>query len=162
MSPLLEAKGLRCAFKGGIEAVKGFDRAVEPGDLVGLIGPVGAGKTTTCRSIRGLQKPSGGQVGMPAGPGTHPGRVGWLSGQGRGGADDRQCVRTIHMALDQGINLIDTAPVHGVGHTEEVVGRALSQDGRRKRTVLATKSGLELLPPPAFVSGTLVSLTKQA
>ncbi len=68
MSPLLEAKGLRCAFKGGIEAVKGFDLALEPGDLVGLIGPDGAGKTTTFRMIIGLQKPSGGELDLRVGP----------------------------------------------------------------------------------------------
>lgn len=39
--------------------------------------------------------------------------------------DDGDSVRAIHAALDAGINWIDTAAVYGLGHSEEVVGRAL-------------------------------------
>jgi aryl-alcohol dehydrogenase-like predicted oxidoreductase len=60
-----------------------------------------------------------------------------------GGTDDDESVRTIHAALDLGINLIDTAPAYGFGHSEEVVGRAISERGHRDRVVLATKAGLE-------------------
>jgi aryl-alcohol dehydrogenase-like predicted oxidoreductase len=62
---------------------------------------------------------------------------GWLWG----GADDEKAVATIHHALDQGVNLIDTAPIYGFGHSEEVVGEALT--GRRSQAVIATKVGLE-------------------
>ncbi len=58
-----------------------------------------------------------------------------------GGSDDALAIRTIHSALDRGITLIDTAPVYGFGHAEEVVGAALA-DGRRQRAVVATKVGL--------------------
>ncbi len=61
---------------------------------------------------------------------------GWMWG----GADEQQSIRTIHAALDQGINLIDTAPVYGFGQSEEVVGRAIRNC--RQRVVLATKCGL--------------------
>src|SRR3984885_5712604 len=64
---------------------------------------------------------------------------GWMWG----GSDDAESIRTIHAALDQGITLIDTAPVYGFGHSEEVVGQALAQGGRRKNTVIATKVGLD-------------------
>ena len=47
---------------GGIRAVKGIDLAVEPGELVCLIGANGAGKTTTLRAITGLVPPAGGRV----------------------------------------------------------------------------------------------------
>ena len=46
-----------------------------------------------------------------------------------GGTDDDQSVRTIHRALDLGINFIDTAPAYGFGHSEAVVGRAIATPG---------------------------------
>ena len=50
---------------------------------------------------------------------------GWMWG----GTDARESIATIHAALTQGINLIDTAPVYGFGVSEEIVGAAL--DGVR-------------------------------
>ena len=64
---------------------------------------------------------------------------GWMWG----GTDGQQSVDTIHAALDQGINLIDTAPVYGFGVSEEIVGRAIAGAGLRSRAVIATKVGLE-------------------
>lgn len=61
MAHLLEARGLRCAF-GAKEAVKGLDLDLHEGDLVGLIGPDGAGKTTTFRMLMGLKTPTGGEL----------------------------------------------------------------------------------------------------
>ena len=60
-TPLLEARGLVCRF-GPKEAVKGLDLALHPGDLVGLIGPDGAGKSTTFRMLVGLQRPTAGTL----------------------------------------------------------------------------------------------------
>ncbi|AUX29141.1 MULTISPECIES: aldo/keto reductase [Sorangium] len=71
-----------------------------------------------------------------------------------GGADDDASVRTIHAALDLGINLIDTAPAYGFGHSEEVVGRAIAERGQRERVVLATKVGLERRGDALFRNGT--------
>src|SRR4029077_14701121 len=51
---------------------------------------------------------------------------GWMWG----GTDEKESIHTIHQALDQGINLIDTAPVYGYGRSEEIVGKALRQYGR--------------------------------
>jgi aryl-alcohol dehydrogenase-like predicted oxidoreductase len=62
---------------------------------------------------------------------------GWMWG----GADDAVSIATIRNAVDSGINLIDTAPVYGFGHSEEVVGKAL--EGMRNRAVIATKVALE-------------------
>jgi aryl-alcohol dehydrogenase-like predicted oxidoreductase len=56
------------------------------------------------------------------------------------GSDDAESIRTIHRALDLGINFIDTAEVYGPYTNEELVGRALT--GRRSDVVLATKFGL--------------------
>ncbi len=44
---------------------------------------------------------------------------------GWGAQDDEDSIRAIHRALDLGLNWIDTAPVYGLGHSEEVVARAL-------------------------------------
>lgn len=54
-----------------------------------------------------------------------------------GTQDDQQSIQAIHRALDLGINWIDTAPVYGLGHCEEVVGQALR--GLRQRPLIATK-----------------------
>jgi len=58
-----------------------------------------------------------------------------------GGSDENDAISTVHAALDQGITLIDTAPVYGFGRSEEIVGKALA--GRRSRALIATKGGLE-------------------
>jgi aryl-alcohol dehydrogenase-like predicted oxidoreductase len=54
-----------------------------------------------------------------------------------GPQDDDESVAAIHAALDRGINWIDTAAVYGLGHSEEVVARAL--EGRSKRPYVFTK-----------------------
>jgi aryl-alcohol dehydrogenase-like predicted oxidoreductase len=48
-----------------------------------------------------------------------------------GAQDDADSVATIHEALDLGVNWIDTAAVYGLGHSEEVVARALEGVARR-------------------------------
>ncbi len=64
---------------------------------------------------------------------------GWMWG----GTDESESIRTIHAALDKGINLIDTAPVYGFGVSEEIVGKAIEQKGQRENVFIATKVGLE-------------------
>src|SRR3954471_12447377 len=54
-----------------------------------------------------------------------------------GPQDDDQSVAAIHAALDGGVNWIDTAAVYGLGHSEEVVARAL--EGRKDRPYVFTK-----------------------
>src|ERR1700733_4435497 len=64
-----------------------------------------------------------------------------MGGWRRGGTYISECVATVHAALDQGINLIDTAPLYGFGMSERILGLAL--EGVRSQTVIATKTGLE-------------------
>jgi aryl-alcohol dehydrogenase-like predicted oxidoreductase len=57
-----------------------------------------------------------------------------------GPQDDNQSIAAIHAALDRGVNWIDTAAVYGLGHSEEVVARAL--EGRANRPYIFTKCSL--------------------
>jgi aryl-alcohol dehydrogenase-like predicted oxidoreductase len=64
---------------------------------------------------------------------------GWQYGWGH--SDDRESIATIHRALEHGVNWIDTAPIYGVGHSEEVVGAAL-REWSGARPYVFTKCGL--------------------
>jgi branched-chain amino acid transport system ATP-binding protein len=59
--PLLEVEDIR-TFYGNIEALKGVSLTVEEGEIVTLIGSNGAGKSTTLRSISGLNAPRSGSI----------------------------------------------------------------------------------------------------
>ena len=61
MSNILEVRDLKVTY-GGIEAVRGISFDVPEGEVVTLIGANGAGKSSTLRSIVGLEKPSGGNI----------------------------------------------------------------------------------------------------
>lgn len=60
---------------------------------------------------------------------------GWAFAWGK--QDDNASIAAIHQALDSGINWIDTAAVYGLGHSEEIVGKAIA--GRRDNVIVATK-----------------------
>ena len=62
--------------------------------------------------------------------------IGW------GPQDDSDSIDAIRLAVDRGINWIDTAAVYGLGHAEEVVGRALAQMPPGDRPYVFTKCGL--------------------
>lgn len=57
-----------------------------------------------------------------------------------GPVDDNESIAAIQRGLDLGINLIDTSPTYGRGHSEEVIGKAIQ--GSRDRVLVATKCGL--------------------
>ncbi|MGC5290658.1 aldo/keto reductase [Micromonospora sp. DT231] len=59
-----------------------------------------------------------------------------------GGTTQEEVTAIVDVALDGGVNLIDTADVYGQGESEEMVGRAIA--GRRDDIVLATKAGLPM------------------
>jgi len=64
---------------------------------------------------------------------------GWMWG----GSDETDAINTIRAAFDHGINLIDTAPAYGFGHSEEIVGKAIAGAKLRDKAVIATKVGLD-------------------
>ena len=60
---ILEARGLTKSF-GEIKAVQGVDLTVEPGEILGLVGPDGAGKSTVLRLLVGVLDPDAGYVAV--------------------------------------------------------------------------------------------------
>ena len=82
---------------------------------------------------------------------------GWMWG----GAEEEESIRTIHAALDQGINVLDTAPVYGFGHSEEIVGKAIARRGGRDRIIIATKVGLEWQEGKVFRNATTARIVAE-
>ena len=60
----------------------------------------------------------------------------WMFGRSTA---ESESVEIIDVALDDGVNFLDTANRYSYGLSEEIVGRALRRDGKRSRVVLATK-----------------------
>lgn len=68
------------------------------------------------------------------------GGAGWVDSWGA--QDDDDSIAAIHHAIDVGVNWIDTAPIYGLGHAEEVVGRALQGMPVARRPFVFTKAGV--------------------
>ncbi len=66
-----------------------------------------------------------------------------------GKTDDAESIATIHLALDRGMNFLDTADMYGVFKNEMLVGNAIQ--GRRSEVVLATKFGNQRSPDGKFL-----------
>ena len=66
-----------------------------------------------------------------------------IGGSEWGNVTDHDGVATCLSIFDHGINLIDTAPIYGHGHAEEIVGKALREHGKREDFYIATKAGLD-------------------
>jgi len=56
--------------------------------------------------------------------------------------DEKGAIDAIEAAISNGINMIDTAPVYGNGHAEELIGKVIK--GRRDKILIATKCGLDI------------------
>lgn len=94
----------------------------------------------TCMGIRAMDKRRLGNSDLDL---TVIGFGAWAIGGGGwayawGAQDDKDSIDAIHAMLDQGVNWIDTAHVYGLGHSEDIVGRAIA--GRE--VIIATKCGL--------------------
>jgi aryl-alcohol dehydrogenase-like predicted oxidoreductase len=83
------------------------------------------------------------------------GRTGWnissisygawaIGGDAWGKTDDAESMRSLHRAIDLGVNFIDTADVYGDGHSERLVGRLRRE--RKDEIIVATKAGRRLDP----------------
>src|SRR5580692_7297262 len=82
---------------------------------------------------------------------------GWMWG----GTDETAAIGVIHEAVDRGVTLIDTAPAYGFGRSEEIVGKALAEGGRRAGVVLATKVALDWKNEQPFRNGSRARITKE-
>ncbi|EAP77213.1 MULTISPECIES: ABC transporter ATP-binding protein [Roseovarius] len=60
MTAIVEVSGLTKTYKGGFQALKGVDLAIEEGEILALLGPNGAGKTTLISALCGIVQPTGG------------------------------------------------------------------------------------------------------
>jgi aryl-alcohol dehydrogenase-like predicted oxidoreductase len=69
-----------------------------------------------------------------------PWRFGW------GPVDDSESIAAIRRAVDEGINWVDTAAVYGLGHAEEIVGRALEGRAGSGEVFVCTKCGRKTRP----------------
>jgi aryl-alcohol dehydrogenase-like predicted oxidoreductase len=83
------------------------------------------------------------------------GRTGWkissisygawaIGGDAWGKTDDAESMRSLHRAVDLGVNFIDTADVYGDGHSERLIGRLRRE--RKDEIIVATKAGRRLNP----------------
>jgi aryl-alcohol dehydrogenase-like predicted oxidoreductase len=81
---------------------------------------------------------------------------GWMWG----GTDEAESIATLRAALDHGVDLIDTAPAYGFGHSEEIVGKAFA-GGLRARVRIATKVGLEWQNGTVFRNASRARILKE-
>ena len=83
MSPIVETRGLTKLY-GSTVGIEGLDLSVEPGEIVGLLGPNAAGKTTAIRLLLDLIRPTRGEVsifGRKPGDPEIRSRIGYLPGE---------------------------------------------------------------------------------
>lgn len=84
------------------------------------------------------------------GPRVFPLALGCMGMSGMyGPADEAESVATIHLALERGVNLIDTGDFYGTGRNELLIGRAL--EGRRERALVSVKTGVLRDPAGAWI-----------
>ncbi len=69
-----------------------------------------------------------------------------ISGRDWGNTDDEVSKKALHTALDNGVNLIDTADVYGFGHSEELIAKVLESRGENDKIIIATKAGNNFYP----------------
>ena len=62
---------------------------------------------------------------------------GWGIGRGWGTRDDDEAIKALNRALELGVNFFDTALGYGRGHSEKLIGQAVSQS--RDQVIIATK-----------------------
>jgi aryl-alcohol dehydrogenase-like predicted oxidoreductase len=69
-----------------------------------------------------------------------------ISGRDWGTTDDDVSRKAIHTALDNGVNLIDTADVYGFGHSEKLIAEVLEERSEKVKVIIATKAGNNFYP----------------
>ena len=74
-----------------------------------------------------------------------------IGGQMWGEVNDLDSIKAIRAMIDNGVNLVDTAPIYADGHSEEVVGKALL-DGYREKVIISTKFGVSYAPDGSVIN----------
>jgi aryl-alcohol dehydrogenase-like predicted oxidoreductase len=115
----------------------------EPGEKHGRQ-EIAANRLREEEFIMGLQKRFLGKSGLEI---TTVGFGSWAVGGGGwsfgwGPQDDEASIAAIQHAVSLGVNWVDTAAIYGLGHSEEVVGRAISGIPASSRPFIFTKCGL--------------------
>src|ERR1700729_263958 len=72
----------------------------------------------------------------------------WAIGGSWGEVDDATSLKTLHKAIDRGVNFIDTADVYGDGRSEKLIAK-LRSERKRDEIIVATKAGRRLQPHDA-------------
>lgn len=73
-----------------------------------------------------------------------------MGGDEWGPADDATSLEVLRTARGMGVNLVDTADVYGLGHSEELIGQALPAESE---TLIVTKGGWDIYTEPPVVGG---------
>ncbi len=128
------AEGVRKRF-GVIEALRGLDLTVRTGEIYGLLGPNGSGKTTFIRCVAGLLRPEGGTLtalGLAPRAAVAAGRVGYMTQ-----------APALYGDLSVEENLEFFAALQSVPHANERIEEALRTVELldRRRSVVNTLSG---------------------
>ena len=61
---IIRIDGLKKSYAGGVEALKGIDLEIRKGEILALLGPNAAGKTTLISIVCGIVTPSGGKISV--------------------------------------------------------------------------------------------------
>jgi ABC-2 type transport system ATP-binding protein len=132
----VDAQGVRKRF-GTIEALRGLDLAIRAGEIYGLLGPNGSGKTTFIRCVAGLLRPEAGTLTVLGGPpraAVSAGRIGYMTQ-----------APALYGDLSVDENLRFFAALHGVAHADERIVEALRTVDlldRRRSVVNTLSSGM--------------------
>ena len=134
VDPAVVAQGVRKRF-GAIEALRGLDLRINTGEIYGLLGPNGSGKTTFIRCVAGLLRPEEGTLRVLGGSpraAVSAARVGYMTQ-----------APALYGDLSVQENLSFFAALQGVTHADEGIEEALRTVDllERRRSVVNTLSG---------------------
>ncbi len=126
-TPVISIRGLRKSY-GDVEAVRGIDLEVRPGEVFAFLGPNGAGKTTTVEILEGYRKRSGGEVTVLGEDPEHAGRR-WRE---RIGIVLQSCRLDPYLTVRESLELYAGyyAAPRPIGETIDLVGLAGKADAR--------------------------------
>ena len=132
--PAIVARGIRKQF-GAVEALRGLDLTVAAGEIVGLLGPNGSGKTTFIRALAGLVRPDAGTIsvfGRRPADAVSAGLIGYMTQAAALYGD---------LTVDE--NLRFFCELHGTRDRERAIVDALDTVdlADRRRAVVGTLSG---------------------